>query len=72
MNEMQIRTIPTVQLINAIGMFEQEGNQSMVNLIAKELAFRIWVPNERITFDELAAEFGYKSIEPAKTLGKRK
>ena len=41
MNEIDIRTIPTAQLINAIGIFEQEGNQSMVNAIAKELTYRI-------------------------------
>lgn len=70
MNEMQIRTIPTAQLINVIGVFEQQGDQSMVNRIAKELAYRIWVPNAETTFEEMMKQFGYKEPEKPKTLGR--
>lgn len=72
MNEIDIRTIPTAQLINAIGMFEQEGNQSMVNAIAKELAYRIWVPNAETSFEDMMKSFGYKKPEKPKTLGRSK
>ena len=43
----------------------------MVNIIAWELAFRIYVPNPETTIGEMAVEFGYKEPEE-KTLGRRK
>lgn len=70
MNEIELRTIPTVQLVNAIGAFEQQGDQAMVNRIAKELAYRIWVPNSETSFEEMMRSFGYKEPEKPKTLGR--
>ena len=72
MNSFDIRTIPTVQLVNAIGQFEQQGNQQMVNMIAKELTYRIWVPNKETSFEEMMVSFGYKEIEPPKALRRKR
>jgi len=71
MNSFDIRTIPTAQLVNAIGQFEQQGNQEMVNLIARELTYRIWVPNKETSFEDMMRSFGYKDIEKPKTLGRK-
>ena len=69
MNVNTLKTTPTVRLIDIITKAEQDGDQDLVNIIAWELAFRIYVPNPEKSIGELAQEFGYKEPE-AKTLGK--
>ena len=58
-----LNTIPTVKLVDLIGIYKKEDNQDMVNLLAYELTCRIYVPNKGTTFDELAYRFGYREIE---------
>ncbi len=69
MNNQTLKTTPTVQLIDILTKAGKEGNQDLVNIIAWELAFRIYIPNPEKSIGELAQEFGYKEPE-AKTLGK--
>lgn len=71
MNNQALKTTPTVQLIDILTRAEKEGDQDLVNIIAWELAFRIYVPNPETTIGEMAVEFGYKGPEE-KTLGRRK
>ena len=65
-----IKTIPTVILIHILCETKE---QSMINMVAYELACRIYVPDNKIkTFEELLTEFGYKTEEkqPVKKLTK--
>lgn len=65
-----IKTIPTVTLIHILCETKE---QSMINMIAYELACRVYVPDNKIkTFEELLTEFGYKTEEkqPVKKLTK--
>lgn len=59
----ELRTTPTIQLINDISEWEKQGNQAMVNILAYELACRIYVPNDKISFENMLADFGYKRLE---------
>ena len=70
MNNQTLKTTPTVQLIDILTKAEKEGNQDLVNIVAWELAFRIYVPNPETTIGEMAVEFGYKEPEE-KILGRR-
>lgn len=58
-----IRTTPTAILINELCNEEEVGNQKEINNIAYELAYRLYVPNDTVTFEDLLVKFGYKRIE---------
>ena len=62
MNNNTLKTTPTVKLIDLLEKASNEGSQSMVNMIAWELAYRIYVPNPEKSIGQLAQEFGY--IDP--------
>ena len=65
MTQEQLKTTPTYQLINILNLAEQASQQDLVNIVACELASRIWVPNDEVTFEQMATEFGYvKPEEP--------
>lgn len=67
----ELRTTPTIQLINDISEWEKQGNQAMVNILAYELACRIYVPNDNISFENMLADFGYKRLEEEKRQQKK-
>lgn len=62
-----IRKIPTVQLIHILCETQDQG---LINIIAYELACRVYVPDNKVkTFEELLTDFGYKKKEkPVKKL----
>lgn len=59
----ELKTTPTVILINMLCQADEKGEQKIVNICAYELAARIWVPNEKTSFTDMLKEFGYKRIE---------
>jgi hypothetical protein len=61
-NTNNLRTTPTTKLIDLIKYAEQLGNQEVVNAIAYELAYRVYVPNKEITFESVLFDFGYREI----------
>lgn len=66
-----LKTVPTVKLIQLISNASNNGEQDLVNIYAYELTYRIWVPNEEETFEEMLKKFGY--VEPeAQKLEKRR
>ena len=66
MNIEQLKTTPTVKLIDVLVDAEAAQNQFLANIVAWELAVRIYVPNEEKTLEEMAAEFGYIETQPKK------
>lgn len=60
---MDLRTTPLVQLPELLLTAEEKGDQLLVNLIAMEIAYRLYVPNKGISFEELITQFGYKEIQ---------
>ena len=73
MTEEQLKTTPTYQLINILNLAAQALQQDLVNIVAYELASRIWVPNEEITLEQMATDFGYiKPEEDQKVLRKKR
>jgi hypothetical protein len=73
MTEEQLKTTPTYQLINILNLAAQASQQDLVNIVAYELASRIWVPNEEITLEQMATDFGYvKPEEDQKVLRKKR
>lgn len=67
----ELRTTPTIQLINDIGEWEKQDNQAMVNILAYELACRIYIPNDNISFENILADFGYKRLDKEKRQQKK-
>lgn len=55
-----------------IGMEEavKEDNQLAINYLAKELAYREYIPFQGPTMEDLLIKYGYKVIEKPKDLGK--
>ena len=43
-----------------------------VNIYAYELAYRIYIPNDKNTFEKILTDFGYKKIEKEKILTKKR
>ena len=73
MTEEQLKTTPTYQLINILNLAAQASQQDLVNIVAYELASRTWVPNEEITLEQMATDFGYiKPEEDQKVLRKKR
>lgn len=59
---MDIKTTPTVNLVHILC---EATDQDIINIIAYELACRIYVPdnNQGVTFEQLLNDFGYKIKE---------
>lgn len=66
----ELRTTPTVQLMNILKQAEIMGEQEMVNIIAYELTCRLYVPYSGVDFDSMLGTFGFKQKEPDKQLKK--
>ena len=59
-----IKVIPTTTIIHILCETKE---QSMINMLAYELASRVYVPDNKIkTFDELLTDFGYRTEEEQK------
>lgn len=65
-----LKTVSTIELVRLINEASNKGEQNLVNIIAYELAYRIWVPNKETTFEEMLKSFGY--ISPQETKEKKK
>ena len=71
---MEIKTTPTVTLFHILC---EATDQTVINMIAYELACRVYVPDnsQQITFEQLLNDFGYKTIkkeaEPVKSLRRK-
>lgn len=63
----ELKTTPTVDLINYLSEALKRGDTSIANIYAYELACRVYVPNQEISFDKLLEDFGYTKIEKTKT-----
>ena len=66
-----IKTTPTKNLIHILC---EATDQDIINVIAYELACRIYVPdnNQRVTFEQLLNDFGYKTKKENIRQSKRK
>ena len=58
--------VPLINLIDLIADASKEDNQELVNEIALEIKNRLYVPNKKITEEQMLKEFGYKEIEKSK------
>lgn len=72
MNNSSLKTTPTFELIKILDIAIENQEQDLVNILAYEIATRIYIPNDRISFEEMAAEFGYKKEEKGKDLTKKR
>lgn len=73
MNNSSIKTTSTIKLIEILDIAIQNEEQDLVNIIAYEMATRLWVPNDKITLEQIAIDLGYREQEEkGKTLSKRK
>lgn len=68
----ELRTIPTCIIIDELCKADKEGNQKLINIYAYELAYRIYIPNDKNTFEKILTDFGYKKIEKEKILTKKR
>ena len=66
-----LRTVSTIELVRLINEASNKGEQNLVNVIAYELTYRIWVPNQETTFEEMLKRFGYISPQEAKEKKKK-
>lgn len=63
----EIRVSPTTLLVNSLTENIEKGDQNTVNILAYELAYRIYCPfNGQKTFEEVLTSLGYKTIEKDK------
>ena len=58
-----LQTTPTFELVN---ICSNGKDQALINSAALELAYRIYVPNQKTTFEELVKNFGYRELEQDK------
>ena len=58
--------VPLINLIDLISDASREDNQELVNELAIEIKKRLYVPNKKITEEQMLKEFGYKEIEKPK------
>ena len=63
MNVEKLRTVSTALLIDVLENSIKNNDQEIVNAIAYELAYRIYVPNHTESFEDLLLKLGYKEIE---------
>lgn len=61
-----IRTTPTVRLVQLLEDSISNSNQQLTNMLAYELTYRIYIPEGEKTFEEMLYSFGYKTIEKEK------
>ena len=63
-----IRDAKTLELMNMLKTASQENDQVIVNIVAFELACRMYVPynNLGITFEDILEKFGYCPAENVK------
>lgn len=59
----ELRTTPTCDLLTYISSAEKEGNQKLANIYIFELAYRLYIPEAGIPFEDLLNKFGYVKIE---------
>lgn len=58
---MNIKTLPTIDLVHILC---QATDQGVINIIAYELACRIYVPSvSEKSFEEMLENFGYRGIK---------
>lgn len=64
MQDKWIREVPLVELIYHLNQATKVGNQELINKLAYEIAYRIYIPSEtrETTFEDLIFKFGYKII----------
>lgn len=55
-----IEKIPTIALVNCLST---SNDQDTINKCAYELTRRIWVPNKKISFEQILANLGFKYPE---------
>lgn len=53
----------TEELVLALMEAQKIGSQQLINMWAYELATRLFIPNNKYTFEETLEGFGYKKIE---------
>lgn len=58
--------VPLINLIDLIADASKEDNQELVNELALEIKKRLYVPNKKITEEQMLKEFGYKEIKKSK------
>lgn len=58
--------VPLINLIDLIADASKEDNQELVNELALEIKKRLYVPNKKITEEQMLKEFGYKEIKKPK------
>ena len=63
MREFDIKTTSTIELANYLDKATKKQDQSLINRLAYELAYRVYIPNTKVSFDDLLNHFGYKRIE---------
>ena len=63
--------IPLFEFIDLLDQASKENNQELVNELALEINKRLYVPNKKITEEQMLKEFGYKEIEKQKEQFKR-
>lgn len=61
-----IRTTSTVELLELLDKPEIKKDQSLVNTLAYELTYRVYIPEGKQTFEEILYSFGYKKVEKQK------
>lgn len=66
MQKIDIRTMPTNQLVDSLEIAKQQGDQVLINNLAFELTYRTYIPFREVTFDEMVTKFGYKEIKQEK------
>lgn len=53
----------TNELVNLLTSAINVGDQNLINMYAYELTTRLYVPNEKYTFEETLEGFGFRKIE---------
>lgn len=56
-----------MSLLELMCLIEKEEDQAIINRLALEITFRLYVPFSSVTFEELLVENGYRIIEKDKS-----
>ena len=62
MEEEFLKKVPLIRLAKMLDRAIEADEQEIVNMLAREVASRIYVPGSRITFAQMMIDFGYKEI----------
>ena len=65
MNLTSIRTTSTINLVKCLSLSE---TQEEINILAYELAYRLFVPGTDISFESLLYSFGWKQLDKEKPI----